>query len=69
MFISGWGMNTTIIYSATRQWNPGDEFILFGVRRIFDTVVGKHNVVMYNRNPYVVKDGRPTIETFRQSTF
>lgn len=62
-------MNTTILYSATRQWNPGDEFILYGVRRIFDAVAGRHNVVMYNRNPYINNIGRPDMQTFRNLTF
>jgi hypothetical protein len=62
-------LNTTILYSATRQWNPGDEFILYGVRRIFDAVVCEHNVVIFNRNPYVVKYGRPRMETLRSSMY
>lgn len=62
-------MNKTILYSATRQWNPGDEFIFYGVRRIFNEVVGKHNTVLYNRNPYVVRYGRARLETFRDSMY
>lgn len=41
----------TICYNTTRQWNCGDEFILFGIRRIFDKVLGEHNSIIYNRNP------------------
>lgn len=45
-----------ILYSTTRQWNPGDEFILFGVINIFDAVIGKHNALIYNRNPEIRPD-------------
>lgn len=41
----------TICYNTTRQWNCGDEFILFGIKRIFDKVLGEHNSIIYNRNP------------------
>lgn len=41
------------MYSATRQWNPGDEFILSGARRVIDTALGYHSPVLYDRNPDV----------------
>ena len=41
------------MYSATRQWNPGDEFILAGSRRIIDTALGHFEPVLYDRNPDV----------------
>lgn len=41
------------MYSATRQWNPGDEFILSGSRRIIDTALGTFEPVLYDRNPDV----------------
>jgi len=47
-----------IIFSTTRQWNPGDEFILFGVRRIFDAIGLDYTPVIYNRNP----DVRPSFQ-------
>lgn len=41
-----------IMFSSTRQWNCGDEFILFGVMNIFDRLLGKdsYNPILYNRN-------------------
>ena len=40
-----------IVFSSTRQWNPGDEFILAGVRRILATVGLQYNSILYNRHP------------------
>lgn len=40
-----------IVFSTTRQWNPGDEFILRGVRRILDSSDIIYNAIIYNRNP------------------
>lgn len=42
-----------VIFSTTRQWNPGDEFILRGVRRIFDELGYDYNAIIFNRNPDV----------------
>jgi hypothetical protein len=42
-----------VLFSTTRQWNPGDEFILFGIRRIFSAIGLEHNAVIFNRNPEV----------------
>lgn len=42
-----------IIFSTTRQWNPGDEFILKGIRNILLSLGMKHNAVIFNRNPDV----------------
>ena len=42
-----------IAYKTTRQWNPGDEFILLGVRRLLNQVFGYHNAIIYNCNPDV----------------
>lgn len=44
-----------VVYSATRQWNPGDEFILRGARRVIEAKIGPSNAILYNRNP----DARP----------
>lgn len=46
------------IISTTRQWNCGDEFILFGVLNIIKKLnkQNKFNTIIYNRNPSV----RPT---------
>ena len=41
-----------ILYVTTRQWNPGDEFILRGTRRILEAVGIKEEVTsIYNKSP------------------
>lgn len=47
-----------ILFSTTRQWNPGDEFILFGVLNLFHEVLEEFNPIIYNRNPDVC-NGHP----------
>lgn len=42
-----------IIFSSTRQWNPGDEFILMGIRGILSEVGADYNAIIFNRNPDV----------------
>lgn len=44
-----------IMFSTTRQWNIGDEFILFGVRNILENLLktGGVNSIIYNRNPSI----------------
>ena len=43
-----------IVFSTTRQWNPGDEIIRSGIRRILDEVLGtNYNAIIFNRNPDV----------------
>lgn len=42
-----------VAYKTTRQWNPGDEFILKGCQRIMTQTFGPHNAVIYNCNPDV----------------
>lgn len=41
----------SVLYSTTRSWNIGDDFILFGVRNLVDQVLPGHNPIIYNRNP------------------
>lgn len=43
----------TGIFSTTRNYNPGDEFILFGVQHLLRDIIGPFNTVFYNRNPAV----------------
>lgn len=43
----------TVAYCTTRQWNPGDEFILLGAKNIVEKLIGKHNAIIYNRSPEV----------------
>jgi hypothetical protein len=48
-----------ILFSSTRQWNPGDEFILFGVRNLLqEALKGQRiNWILYDRNPDLFVDG------------
>ncbi len=41
----------SIVYSTTRSWNCGDDFILFGVRRLIDATLPAHNPIIFNRHP------------------
>ena len=45
------GKRKNVVYSTTRQWNPGDEFILHGCQNILSNLIGEHNAIIYNRNP------------------
>ncbi|QIQ22410.1 polysaccharide pyruvyl transferase family protein [Zophobihabitans entericus] len=45
-----------VVYSTTRQWNPGDEFILLGVKHLITKVIGKHNAIIFNRTPQIRRD-------------
>lgn len=51
-----------ILFSTTRQFNIGDEFILFGVLNVFSQIMGNcnYNPIIFNRNP----DIRPAIHGF-----
>lgn len=42
-----------VLASSTRQWNPGDEFILFGIKRLFSQIGSdiEWNWELYDRNP------------------
>ncbi len=40
-----------ILFSTTRMWNCGDDFILFGIRNLLENVLPSHNAIVYNRNP------------------
>ncbi|MDB1122448.1 polysaccharide pyruvyl transferase family protein [Vibrio algarum] len=42
-----------VIFSTTRQWNPGDEFILMGCMNLLKEHLGEFNPVIYNRNPQI----------------
>ncbi|MCW8348046.1 polysaccharide pyruvyl transferase family protein [Vibrio sp. ZSDZ65] len=42
-----------VVYCTTRQWNPGDEFILMGTQYLLEKVIGKHNPIIFNRNPQI----------------
>ncbi len=40
-----------ILFLTTRMWNPGDDFILFGLINLLEPLIGRFNPVVYNRNP------------------
>ncbi len=42
-----------ILFSTTRQWNPGDEFILYGIINLLNELQLKFNPIIYNRNPHI----------------
>ena len=48
-----------ILISSTRQWNPGDEFILMGVRNLLKYLLKnqKINWILYDRNPDLFVEG------------
>lgn len=43
----------SILISSTRQWNCGDEFIWFGVRRVLQAAGVRASWVLWNRHPNV----------------
>jgi len=54
-----------IIFSSTRQWNPGDEFILDGVRRLLNGLGVAHNAILFNRHPDVRSQVPQPLRTMR----
>lgn len=40
-----------VLFSTTRSWNPGDDFILYGVRRLLTPLIGPFNPIVFNRQP------------------
>lgn len=45
-------MRKNILISTTRQWNPGDEFIMLGALNVLDELLGdNYNPIIFNRNP------------------
>ncbi|OIN09548.1 polysaccharide pyruvyl transferase family protein [Oceanisphaera psychrotolerans] len=40
-----------IVFSTTRQWNPGDEFIFMGCMNLLSHHINDFNPIIYNRNP------------------
>ena len=41
-----------VLFSTTRQWNPGDEFILMGVLNVMRSLID-FNPIIFNRNPEI----------------
>ncbi len=52
-------MSNNILFSSTRQWNPGDEFILFGIRNLLNDAGIKHNALIANRAPMLKQAAMP----------
>ncbi len=49
-----------ILFSTTRQWNVGDEFILFGTINLMKSVFPEgFNAIIYNRHPDLRTDIQP----------
>lgn len=44
-------LRPNVLFSTTRSWNPGDEFIQFGVQNLLKELIGDFNSIIYNRNP------------------
>lgn len=44
-------MRKNIVFSTTKQWNPGDEFILKGIINILRDAGVEFNPIIFNRNP------------------
>jgi len=61
-------MKKNILFSTTRQWNPGDEFILFGIINLIKEIVTDFNPIIYNRNPEV-RQTRQYLNIFRKSKY
>lgn len=40
-----------LLYSTTRQWNVGDEFICSGVKNLVNALIPESACIIYNRNP------------------
>lgn len=47
-----------LVFSSTRQWNPGDEFILFGCLNALRANGVDFNPIILNRNPQIRRRGR-----------
>ena len=47
-------LRKNILISTTRQWNPGDEFIMLGSIHILEALLGSDfNPIIFNRNPNI----------------
>jgi polysaccharide pyruvyl transferase WcaK-like protein len=40
-----------LLFSTTRQWNPGDEIILLGILNLFRSIGADFNPIIFNRHP------------------
>lgn len=52
-------MRSNILISTTRQWNPGDEFIMQGALNALTNTFGDcYNPIIFNRNPNIRGGGK-----------
>lgn len=52
-------MRYNLLISATRQWNPGDEFIMQGCQNVLTEMYGEiFNPIIFNRNPDIRRGAR-----------
>lgn len=52
-------MRSNILISTTRQWNPGDEFIMQGALNAITNTFGDcYNPIIFNRNPNIRGGGK-----------
>ncbi len=56
-----------ILFSATRQFNPGDELILLGILNLLDRMGLRYNRLLYNRHPMITPNRLPKRLAFRRS--
>lgn len=42
-----------ILFTTTKQWNVGDEFILKGIRNLLTTRIPRHTLLPWNRSPAI----------------
>lgn len=56
-----------ILFSATRQFNPGDELILRGILNLLDLMDLHYNPLLYNRHPMITPNRLPKRLAFRRS--
>ena len=56
-----------ILFSATRQFNPGDELILRGILNLLDSMGLRYNRLLYNRHPMITPNRLPKRLAFRRS--
>ncbi|MCL2390718.1 MAG: polysaccharide pyruvyl transferase family protein, partial [Endomicrobia bacterium] len=60
-------MRKNILFSTTRQWNPGDEFILLGCINLLKELYPGFNPVIYNRNPAIRQEKYSNLNFFRNT--
>ena len=57
-----------ILFTSTKQWNIGDEFIYLGIKNLFNDMGIKYNPILFNRNPQITK-GFDFLNIFKKKNF